>query len=289
MEGTLKGFKINSKGYGIIPKLVMQDKGLNHYSKLIYAYLCSYTGGGDTCFPTRKKICYDLGISFETFSKYLNQLVEKGYIKVEQSKVNGRFSHNVYTLCDTINPPQEEGSTVYGLAVHGEANTNNNKDNINNKINKERKGKELKSSKKTFNVIIDNYTSNEQLRYELKEHLKIRKAKRAALTDHALELSLLELDKLAPNDDYTKILIVKRAIMNSYTCFYPLPSEEKYSPTPQRQAEHSGEASYNINAYEAYSIFDEPNLHNDPSGNNEDCSADKGGDTTHLDSGGLSE
>jgi len=54
---------INSKGYGIIPKLVMQDRNLNVIAKAIYSYLCSFSGAGETCSPTRSKICYDLQMS----------------------------------------------------------------------------------------------------------------------------------------------------------------------------------------------------------------------------------
>lgn len=132
MEDKIIGFKINSKGYGTIPKAAMIDKNLNIYAKALYAYFCSYTGGGDTCFPSRKKICYDLGVSIDTFGKYLKQLVENGYIKVEQIKENGRFSHNVYTLCDTISPCPKKTDT--DGVVHGEMDPNNNNDN-NNSIN----------------------------------------------------------------------------------------------------------------------------------------------------------
>lgn len=132
MEDKIIGFKINSKGYGTIPKLVMQDRNLSIGAKGLYSYFCSYTGGGDTCFPSRKKVCFDLCISIDTFGKYLKQLVENGYIKVEQIKENGRFSHNVYTLCDTILPCPKISDTE--ITVYEKTDTNNNNDN-NNSIN----------------------------------------------------------------------------------------------------------------------------------------------------------
>jgi len=89
-----------------IPKKVWLDKKLGALEKLILACLCSYAGGGEqsslgtgeTCSSTRSKICHDLNISIGTFSKHLKNLVRYGYVKVEQIKENGRFSHNVYTL-----------------------------------------------------------------------------------------------------------------------------------------------------------------------------------------------
>lgn len=153
MEDQIKGLKINSAGYGTIAKLAMQDKRLHVYAKAIYAYFCSFTGGGDTCFPSRDKICFDLGIAKTSYQKYLRQLVQNGYIIVEQQKNNGVFSHNIYTLKDVIDIPAADCETVHGVTAHGatehdvtahgEVDTNNNSSNNNNTNNniskKERK------------------------------------------------------------------------------------------------------------------------------------------------------
>lgn len=104
--------------------------------------------------------------------------------------------------------------------------------------NKERK----KENKPTFDNMIDNYTKNDELNAELKEHLKTRKAKKATLTNRAIELSLQKLSQLA-NTDNEKILIVQKAIENGWTTFYPLKSDEK----PQAKS------SYSIKDYEEMS------------------------------------
>ena len=111
MSDKLIGFKINRAGFGIIPKLVMQDRNLHIAAKSIYAYFCSYAGAGDTCFPTRSKICYDLNISNDTFSKHLKSLLLAGYVQVEQIKEHGKFANNVYTLMDTILPCPKNSDT----------------------------------------------------------------------------------------------------------------------------------------------------------------------------------
>ena len=169
----IKGFSINSAGYGIIPKLVMIDRDLHVTAKAIYAYFCSYTGAGDTCFPSRKKICYDLNIAFETFSKHLKTLITSGYIKVEQIKENGKFSHNLYTLCDSILPCTEKTDTEN--SVFGKLDTINNiyKNNSNNKNNsisikkeiyKERNGEKWKSENGTDNI--DNANQSEGYHFQ---------------------------------------------------------------------------------------------------------------------------
>ncbi|WP_422445354.1 helix-turn-helix domain-containing protein [Thermoanaerobacterium sp. DL9XJH110] len=61
---------VKAKGYGIIPKIVMQDPRLTISAKAIYAYMCSFAGSGTTAFPCVEKICKDLGIKdYNTFKK----------------------------------------------------------------------------------------------------------------------------------------------------------------------------------------------------------------------------
>lgn len=138
-EDRLKGYNINKNGYGSVPKSVMQDQGLSIAAKALYAYFCSFTGSGDTCFPTRKKICYDLGVSNDSLSKYLNQLIDSGYLLVEQIKEKGRFSHNVYTLPDTVLPCPKISDTEKTEYGKTDTKNNNTKINSNTKSNSKKK------------------------------------------------------------------------------------------------------------------------------------------------------
>ena len=128
-------------------------------------------------------------------------------------------------------------------------------DNIDNNISKKESKKERKEPErakenvKSFNELIDNYTPNEQLRKELKEHLKVRKNKKAALTNRAIELSLKKLDDLAANDA-EKIQMVQNAIMSGWTTFYPLKADERQKM--------GGNASYDIRRYEKSANVFEP-------------------------------
>lgn len=88
--------------------------------------------------------------------------------------------------------------------------------------------RQSENSKKSFDELIDSYTQSEQLRFELKEHLRTRKAKKATLTNHAIELSLRKLDTLASSDE-EKVKIVQNAIERGYTGFFPLPEIKKSS------------------------------------------------------------
>jgi hypothetical protein len=134
MSDILQIQGINSKGFGTIPKLVMQDRRLTTEAKAIYAYFCSYAGAGRTAFPSREKIIFDLGMSQSRYYKHFQLLVRHGYIKAEQEKtLKGRFKRNVYTLIADIPCTQNEHTVPCTSFPHTEKPCTENKGtNINN-------------------------------------------------------------------------------------------------------------------------------------------------------------
>lgn len=255
-KDLLIGFKINSKGFGTIPKLLMQDRNLCIGAKGLYSYFCSYTGGGNTCFPSRKKICFDLCISVDTFGKYLKQLSENGYLKCEQIKENGRFSHNVYTLCDTILPCPKISDTEFPVYEKTDTNKNNNNKN-NNKESKKEKKESIsekptpKKERRTYNQVIEEYTDNENLRTELKEFLKVLKLKNSLPTNYSLDTMLNNLSSLAYSDE-AKIAIVKQSIIKSWKDFYPI----NHLPYYTNKQTSECEPSYDLSDYESDDILE---------------------------------
>lgn len=97
MADKLNQFKgtIYENGYGILAKFALRDAKLHVGPKGLYSYLTTW---GNECFPGRDLICRDLNINTKTFSIYLTELKQRGYITVEQVKENGRYSHNIYTI-----------------------------------------------------------------------------------------------------------------------------------------------------------------------------------------------
>lgn len=91
----------------------------------------------------------------------------------------------------------------------------------------------------TFNQLIEGYTNNEELRFELKQHLKVRKIK-GVLCNYSIELGFRTLDACAKSDR-EKILMVRNANEGGWTKFYGLPKWQQ--PT-------GFEASYNLGEYQ---------------------------------------
>ncbi len=101
IQDILKVEGVNAKGYGIIGKIVMQDKRLSIEAKAIYAYFRSYAGAGTSAFPGVPKILEDLGISKNRYYKHFGLLKTYDYIRVDQViQSSGKFSHNIYTMVD---------------------------------------------------------------------------------------------------------------------------------------------------------------------------------------------
>lgn len=93
---SVKG--IRAAGYGMIPRMVMEDQRISAKAKALYAYLAGYTGGGKAAFPEVRKTLYYLHLSRNTYFTLIKELVDVNYIEVEQRHVNGRLSVNDYYL-----------------------------------------------------------------------------------------------------------------------------------------------------------------------------------------------
>jgi hypothetical protein len=126
---------VKRKGYGIIPKLVMQDRNLTRDAKAIYSYFCSYAGKGDTAFPTVSKICYDLDFKSEdTYRKHLKLLVKYDYIKITYTiKQDGTFSNNIYHIIDEPSPEIPESHPISNINSESDTKKAQNIENTENR------------------------------------------------------------------------------------------------------------------------------------------------------------
>ena len=223
MDDKIKGFSINRNGYGTVPKSVMQDQDLSISAKAVYSYFCSYTGAGDTCFPTRNKICFDLGIANNSLSKYLKELTTNGYLMVEQVKENGRFSHNVYTLPD-IKLPQTKITDTQNL-VYGDLHTKKNSSKTNN-LSK-------RNSSKSVETILDEigFGCSDELTKSVESFAEFRKGIKKPMTDYAVELMVKKLYEMTKGDIWMSIEILEQSIMNGWQGIFPL-KENKGGSVP---------------------------------------------------------
>lgn len=115
----------------------------------------------------------------------------------------------------------------------------NSKDNckVNSKANvnsleeeREEEGEEDKNNikkekrKTEFDLLIDNYTTDLNLKDTIYEFIKMRKAIKAPMTSNALKLMLNKLDKFSSTNE-VKIAILEQSIMNSWKGIFELKTD----------------------------------------------------------------
>lgn len=81
---------------------VTRNSKLTPAAKGLYAYLASFCGSEDECFPSVNLILREMGFSKETFYKHINALVAAGVIKKKQLNENGRFGRTIYKITHEV-------------------------------------------------------------------------------------------------------------------------------------------------------------------------------------------
>ena len=163
------------------------------------------------------------------------ELMRLGLVEDVQQKVNGKVTGcfiklNYILKQETINHPydfsqcgnNEENNQIHpndfpqGGNVHRVENLQTNAlspNNINalspNNINALSSDK--RKTTKGFDAVVEEYTTNAELKAAIFDFIKFRKAIKAPLTDRALTLCLNKLDKLA-NNDLEKIAVLNQSI-----------------------------------------------------------------------------
>lgn len=112
--------------------------------------------------------------------------------------------------------PEKENRNSQNVKPIPNNNTNKIPNNINKEINKEN----------PIEKILESYTQNETTLKLLGEWLKVRKAKRAAMTDYSIRINLNKLDKLAKQSNLSVNNYLKEVIARGWQAFYPVKSYE---------------------------------------------------------------
>jgi len=68
----------------LVPNWIMRRKEISSTSKLLYGRLSQYSGKSGNCFPSRKSLSKELGVSIIRIDRAIKQLKECGLIKTKQ-------------------------------------------------------------------------------------------------------------------------------------------------------------------------------------------------------------
>lgn len=207
---------VHKSYYAIIPANIRYDSSITPNAKLLYGEITALCNEKGYCWANNEYFASLYGVSKVSISKWIRQLVEKGYIdSVLEYKEGTKEILNRYLTI--VNDPIKEKFKDNNTLIN---NTSNNK----------------KEKRKTeFDLLIEGYTEDLQLRNTIYEFLKMRKAIKAPMTSNALKLMLNKLDRLAPKDIHCdlRISILEQSIMNSWKGIFELKEELKKKVVPE--------------------------------------------------------
>lgn len=185
----------------------------------------------------------DARIVDETTKKVTGYYIKMNYIFKKTTLEKSQCAQNPHTGFEAPQASVSKSDTVENEHTNALSTVNKNALSTVSKVSEVRKKEkketqpstpltcsDKKKQEKSYNEIIDDYTDNETLRKELKEHLKVRKMKNALPTNHGLILDLQKLDEISFSV-LEKIEIVKKSIEHCWTSFFPLNDSDSYRLT----------------------------------------------------------
>lgn len=157
-----------------------------------------------------------MAVRFRDHRKFFEENQAKYNRQVQRMKqVNS--TRNRTTSHDIVGSRAETERSRDDIAYENEYE-NENENNENKKENKQRKS--------SFNTLIEEYTTDPDLRKALKEFLRHRTRIKAAMTDYTLKLVLNKLTKLG-RTEAEKVTLINTAIEKGWKSVYPISEEKK--------------------------------------------------------------
>lgn len=230
--------RIKDENYYQIQGWMINRLGLKGVPLNVYAIIYGFSQDGENEYTGSLQYLCDFcgGVSKPTIINALKSLVETGYLIRREEFINGvqfnRYKANLPLLKNLYYPDKEiltEG--VKNFNGGGKETLPNN--NIYNSPNKKGDKESKKDAPASFDRLIDAYVTGEdgksyrfhnvdEIVHLLRDWLKVRKAKRAAMTDRAIELNLQKLDRLARESKMSVADYLKEVICRGWQAFYPI-------------------------------------------------------------------
>ena len=89
-------------GYGVVYQDVTRNSNLPAATKGLYAYLSSFCGTTDECYPSVETITKEMDMGKDTFYRHINVLVAAGVVEKHQTLNNGKFGRTIYRLTHEV-------------------------------------------------------------------------------------------------------------------------------------------------------------------------------------------
>lgn len=216
--------KVNkTKNYTVMSNYHLKEKEMSLKAKGLLSLMLSLPESWDYSIAGLVAICKENETAIKST---LEELKEFGYLKVIKKLPNetksGRIEYE-YLVYEQKQEGEKQGVEFLGvefLGVENPTQLNTNKSNI-NKLNI---NNNKKVSRTSFEDLINHFTSDTEERELLIEWLKVRKAKRAAMTNKAIELNLNKLKDCAVKSGLSVKDYLQEVICRGWQAFYVINS-----------------------------------------------------------------
>ena len=220
-----------TRDYTVMSNAHFREKGMTLKAKGLHSLMLSLPEDWDYSIAGLTTLSKD---GKDSVMSALNELERFGYLqRTRVTDEKGKFAgydYDIFEQPQTENPYAENPNTdkpntenppqyITNQSITKKSNTNVIE------IKKERKGKAAANS---FDLLIENYLETinpfevDEVRGLLQEWLKVRKAKRAAMTDKAIELNLQKLNEVAATSNMSVAEYLKEVIMRGWQTFYEI-------------------------------------------------------------------
>ena len=218
--------------YQVIPRELIFDNTLSDRARFVYCYMASKPNGWDFYMNPMAK---EIGYSVETLRKYINELVENGWLVKGEQKNEGLFGAVTYTLNDSKTQNEEEASdgtknSDTEKIRHGEIPTQYNIDIIHSRDDrkdKEERDKSLSKKDKRYDANADLSYVDAPYAAIWQEWLDYKKEiKKQYKTQRGAKSQYNTLVKYANNNPILANAIVKISIEHSWDGLFALTDKQ---------------------------------------------------------------
>ena len=221
-------FRVNTnKNYTVMSNTHFKEKEMSLKAKGLLSLMLSLPDNWDYSVAGLVTLSKD---GKESVTNALCELEQFGYLtRTKATDEKGRFAGYEYNIFESpqATKPQTENPLTGNPSTDNPPQLNTNK-YITKELNTKNK---KKVSKGSFDAIIAAYAKgNEEITDLLIEWVKVRKAKRAALTDRAIQINIDKLDKLAAQSGMSVPVYLQEVICRGWAAFYPINSYGNNKP-----------------------------------------------------------
>ena len=218
--------------YQVIPRELIFDNTLSDRARFVYCYMASKPNGWDFYMNPMAK---EIGYSVETLRKYINELVENGWLVKGEQKNEGLFGAVTYTLNDSKTQNEEESSdgtknSDTEKTRHGEIPTQYNIDTLHSRDErkcKEERDKSLSKKDERYDANADFSYGDDPYAAIWQEWLDYKKEiKKQYKTQRGAKSQYNTLIKYANNNPILANAIVKISIEHSWDGLFALTDKQ---------------------------------------------------------------